>query len=111
MLRCARDLPKQVATLHQFIIAPGIDDPAIFHHQNGVAVPYRGQPMRHHENCLGAMQSFDGGDDCTFGFVVECAGRLVENDQLGFTVKRPSDTNALALSARELHPRSPTIVS
>ena len=74
---------------HQGVEGAGFHDPALFHDEDGVGLAHGRQAMGDDDDGQPMGDGFKGLLDQALGFVVQRAGRLVEEQQLGFPRSAP----------------------
>lgn len=80
-----------------------LDDPAAVEHDQLVHARDRAQPMRDHERGPAFHESPQRLLDKDFALRVQCAGRLVEQQDRRITQDRPGQRDSLLLPAGQLH--------
>ena len=95
----------------QLGVGAALDDAARLHHQDLVGVDDGREPVRDHERGRAAARPLQLGLDGPLVGRIERRGGLVEDQDRRVLQQRARDRDALLLAARQLQPRSPTIVS
>ena len=102
---------QAVAALQQCVVRCRLRRSAPVHHDDAVGAADRAQPMRNDDDRAAladrAHVALQGG----FAFVVQRAGRLVEDQDPRIGEQCARDRDALPLAARQPTPCSPTMVS
>src|SRR5690606_23585325 len=91
------------ARVHQFFVRAALDDPAVFHQQNQIGAPDRGQPVRDHERRPAREEARHRRLNQLFAFGVEVARGLVEDEDARRGEDRARDRETLLLSTGQLH--------
>ena len=91
-------LPETAVLGHQVIIFTALDHPAFFHHVNDVGVSNGRQPVRDDYKRELRGYCLDGLLDQALGFVVERAGRFVQQKKFRFPDDSPGECQTLALA-------------
>jgi hypothetical protein len=97
--------------VEQFLVPTLLDDPAAVEHDQLVHARDRAQPMRDHERGPAFHESPQRLLDKDFALRVQCAGRLVEQQDRRITQDRPGQRDRCCCPPDSFTPRSPTIVS
>jgi len=86
-------------------VAPSFKDFSVLHHQNAVRVPDRRQPVRNHDNRLLPRldQLVQRLLHLELTLRVQSRGRLVEEQDFGFSNQSAGDGNPLLLTTGELN--------
>src|SRR5437879_12696120 len=82
-------------------MAAVFDDPATFNGDDAIGVTYRGQPVGDDEDRTAGGDFFHVFLDRSLAFVIERAGRLIEDLDAGIRHQGAGNRNALALTARQ----------
>src|ERR1700761_3397077 len=85
----------------QLIMTAVLDDAAAFNGDDTIGVAYRGQPVGNDEDRAAGGDFFHVLLDGALAFVIERAGRLIEDQNAGVRHQGAGDRNALALTARK----------
>ena len=90
------------APFQQHGVGANIDNFALFHNKNLVAIGQRRQAMRNDDHCPPTADPQQIRIHHGFAFRIERARRLVENQDTGVVDERSSNCNSLLLTARKI---------
>ena len=99
------------AALGQQLRACALDDAARVHDQNFVRVHHGGEAVRNQQRGLVLRSALQLGLDGALVGGIQRAGGLVEDEDGRVLEQRARNGHALLFTARELEPRSPTMVA
>src|SRR5258708_6710787 len=94
-------LSVAAAAAQQVLVGAVLRDASALDGQDAVGDPHRHQPVRDDEDGAALHDLAHVVVDDFFALVVECAGRLVEDQDARVADQRPCDRDALALPARQ----------
>ena len=80
-----------------------VDDAAAIHDDDPVEAPQRRQPVRDRDDRAALHQIVQRGLDQLFGFGIQRAGRLIQQQDRRVLQQRPRDRQPLALTAGQHH--------
>src|SRR5438046_83789 len=92
------DLGKPPAGASQLVERARFDDVAGFEDENPCGIADRGEPVRNYEGGSALHDLYERGLDLGFGERIECARRLVENENRRVFQERPGNRQPLALA-------------
>ena len=91
----------------KFLIGANAGDAALFKDHDPVAIAHGGKSMGDQDHRELPVERLDCLHHLCFGAVVQGTGGLIQHQQLGLAIQRPSDANALALAATSAMPHAP----
>src|SRR5690606_13333440 len=94
----ARHAPELKLSRQQFIEASTRDQSSPAHEMQTIAVPYRSQPVRDHDDRLLSRQTVDCIHYRRLGGPIESTGGLIQNQQVRVCIQRPCNAYTLALA-------------
>jgi hypothetical protein len=83
----------------EFIMRPLFDDLSFVDNNDAMRGPNRTQPMRNDKDRTSLADLRHIPLDHRFGFIVQCAGRLIENQNTGIRDQGPRNGDPLTLPA------------
>src|SRR6185312_1783013 len=95
----AREVEVETLPRHQLVVRPRLDDPPALEHDDPMRVPHRAQPVRDHERGASDEELVEALLHGPLGFRIECARRLVEEQDRRSVVQRARDRDPLLLAA------------
>ena len=88
---------------YQFFIGSRFHKVTLIHYDDAVGVANGGKSVRYNKGGATAFDHlFDGALYVIFGYVIECRGRLIQNENARVANQSTRNGNTLLLSARKL---------
>lgn len=100
-------MPVQSIEFKQCLMGSRFRNPALVHDNNTVGIPYCRESVSHNQSSPIRKCIVDCLLHHFFGFVVECTGGFVENQELGIFHHRTSNSQTLTLSSGKLNASIP----
>jgi hypothetical protein len=97
----------EAISLEKFFMGTSLNNLSFFYDGNGIGLLNGGKAMGNRDDGIAVLDVHDGIEDDLFGFAIERRCGFVQNQNLGFFVESPSQSNPLALASGEFYAAFP----